>query len=117
MTAIQQFGSFHEYEQHNLNFVEKIHTKNHNRNRTDVFYNQLFQGKWIPRRSDNNPKTIEQIHQEAAKEAQDRAVQAQLHAQQKASQKGGGGGGKLFCQKCRDLWGGGGGGSLDTKNI
>ena len=50
-----------------------------------------MQNKWIPRRSDNNPKTIDQIHQEVAKEAQDRAFQAQQAlAQQKASQKPGG---------------------------
>ena len=48
----------------------------------------IFQSKWVPRRGDNNPKTIEQIHQEAAKEAQDRAVNTQLAlAQQKAAQK------------------------------
>lgn len=31
----------------------------------------IFQNNWIPRRDENNPKTIDQIHKEAEKEARE----------------------------------------------
>ncbi|KAL3861767.1 hypothetical protein ACJMK2_007788 [Sinanodonta woodiana] len=48
---------------------------------------ELRQGKWVPRRDDNNPKTIDQIHREVAQEAQDRAIFVQTLPQAKP-QKG-----------------------------
>ncbi|KAL3861768.1 hypothetical protein ACJMK2_007789 [Sinanodonta woodiana] len=48
---------------------------------------ELRQVKWVPRRDDNNPKTIDQIHQEVAQEAQDRAIFVQT-LQQVKTQKG-----------------------------
>ncbi|XP_052760532.1 eukaryotic translation initiation factor 4 gamma 1-like isoform X2 [Mya arenaria] len=46
--------------------------------------------KWIPRRSDNNPKTIDQIHKEVAQEKQEKALQSQqLQFQQKSQPRGG----------------------------
>ncbi|KAK3602167.1 hypothetical protein CHS0354_013234 [Potamilus streckersoni] len=44
-------------------------------------------GKFVPRRDDNNPKTIDQIHREVAEEAQDRAIFVQTLPQAKP-QKG-----------------------------
>ena len=50
-----------------------------------------MQNKWIPRRSDTNPKTIDQIPQELAQEAEDGAFKAQQAlARQMGSQKTGG---------------------------
>ncbi|KAK3598299.1 hypothetical protein CHS0354_010275 [Potamilus streckersoni] len=48
---------------------------------------ELRRGKWVPRRDDNNPKTIDQIHREVAQEAQDRAIFVQTLPQAKP-QKG-----------------------------
>ncbi|KAL3861765.1 hypothetical protein ACJMK2_007786 [Sinanodonta woodiana] len=48
---------------------------------------ELRQVKWVPRRDDNNPKTIDQIHQEVAQEAKDRAIFVQT-LQQVKPQKG-----------------------------
>ncbi|XP_056018647.1 eukaryotic translation initiation factor 4 gamma 3-like isoform X6 [Ostrea edulis] len=47
--------------------------------------------KWVPRRDENNPKTLDQIHKEAQKEEQERQIfLQQANAQQKAQGRGGG---------------------------
>ncbi|KAL3861769.1 hypothetical protein ACJMK2_007790 [Sinanodonta woodiana] len=48
---------------------------------------ELRQVKWVPRRDDNNPKTIDQIHREVAQETQERALFLQTLLQAKP-QKG-----------------------------
>ena len=47
-----------------------------------------FQNHWVPRREDNNPKTIDQIHKEAQQDAQKSMMVEQFNMQQK--QQGGG---------------------------
>ncbi|XP_062567019.1 eukaryotic translation initiation factor 4 gamma 1-like isoform X2 [Saccostrea cucullata] len=48
--------------------------------------------KWVPRRDDNNPKTLDQIHKEAQKEEQERQIfLQQATAKEKAQGRGGGG--------------------------
>lgn len=54
---------------------------------------ELRQNKWIPRRDENNPKTIDQIHKEVQLEEQERALMLQQAALQQRSQGGSGGGG------------------------
>ncbi|KAJ8320893.1 hypothetical protein KUTeg_002480 [Tegillarca granosa] len=49
--------------------------------------------KWVPRRDENNPKTIDQIHKEVQLEEQERALMLQQAALQQRSQGGSGGGG------------------------
>ena len=62
------------------------HAHEHTRARTHKHPYSLFlythalppfssQNKWVPRRSDNNPKTIEQIHQEVQQEEQEKILQ------------------------------------------
>lgn len=53
----------------------------------------IYQNKWIPRRDENNPKTIDQIHKEVQLEEQERALMLQQAALQQRSQGGSGGGG------------------------
>ena len=48
-----------------------------------------FQNKWVPRRVDNNPKTIDQIHKEVAQEAQEKALLSQQNQMQQRAQRGG----------------------------
>ncbi|XP_078338114.1 eukaryotic translation initiation factor 4 gamma 1-like isoform X6 [Crassostrea virginica] len=48
--------------------------------------------KWIPRRDENNPKTLDQIHKEAQKEEQERQIFLQQATQQQKAQGGRGGG-------------------------
>lgn len=47
------------------------------------------QNKWVPRRVDNNPKTIDQIHKEVAQENQEKAYLAQQAQLQQKAQRGG----------------------------
>lgn len=47
----------------------------------------------MPRRVDNNPKTIDQIHKEVEQEAQEKALLSQQAQQQQRANRGGGGGG------------------------
>lgn len=54
---------------------------------------ELRQNKWVPRRDENNPKTIDQIHKEVQLEEQERALMLQQAALQQRSQGGSGGGG------------------------
>lgn len=56
------------------------------------FYLQCFvlQNKWVPRRVDNNPKTIDQIHKEVAQENQEKALLAQQAQLQQKTTRGGG---------------------------
>lgn len=49
-----------------------------------------FQGKWVPRRDDNNPKTLDQIHKDAKREEDERNQAIQQAA---FAQAAGGGGG------------------------
>lgn len=49
----------------------------------------FFQNKWVPRRVDNNPKTIDQIHKEVAKEEQEKALLSQQNQMQQRAQRGG----------------------------
>ncbi|XP_065935828.1 eukaryotic translation initiation factor 4 gamma 3 isoform X4 [Magallana gigas] len=48
--------------------------------------------KWIPRRDESNPKTIDQIHKEAQKEEQERQIFLQQATAQQKAQGGRGGG-------------------------
>ena len=48
----------------------------------------LLQNKWIPRRVDNNPKTIDQIHREVEQEAQEKAFLAQQAQLQQKPNRG-----------------------------
>ncbi|XP_053379539.1 eukaryotic translation initiation factor 4 gamma 1-like [Mercenaria mercenaria] len=49
----------------------------------------LRTNKWVPRRVDNNPKTIDQIHKEVAQEAQEKALLSQQNQMQQRAQRGG----------------------------
>ncbi|XP_052211936.1 eukaryotic translation initiation factor 4 gamma 1-like isoform X2 [Dreissena polymorpha] len=51
----------------------------------------LRKNNWIPRRVDNNPKTIDQIHKEVEKENQEKAFLSQQAQMQNKSQGGRGG--------------------------
>ncbi|KAK3602704.1 hypothetical protein CHS0354_017146 [Potamilus streckersoni] len=51
---------------------------------------ELRQGKWVPRRDDNNPKTIDQIHQEIALETQDQAMIVQTLSKPKHQKRNSG---------------------------
>lgn len=60
----------------------------------------FLQCKWVPRRDENNPKTLDQIHKEAQKEEQERQIfLQQANAQQKAQGRGGGARGNIICCK------------------
>ena len=50
----------------------------------------LRDNDWVPRREDNNPKTIDQIHKEAADQAKKMQMKLQMDKQQeKKMQRGG----------------------------
>ena len=44
---------------------------------------------WVPRREDNNPKTIDQIHKEAAEKAKKTQIMIQMAKQQDKKLRGG----------------------------
>lgn len=44
---------------------------------------------WVPRREDNNPKTIDQIHKEAADQAKKTQIKLQMAKQENKKQRGG----------------------------
>lgn len=44
---------------------------------------------WVPRREDNNPKTIDQIHKEAAEKAKKTQIMIQMAKQQEKKVRGG----------------------------
>ena len=44
---------------------------------------------WVPRREDNNPKTIDQIHKEAAEKEKKTQMLLQMAKQEKKQQRGG----------------------------
>ena len=44
---------------------------------------------WVPRREDNNPKTIDQIHKEAAEKAKKTQMMIQMAKQQDKKLRGG----------------------------
>ncbi|XP_069119256.1 LOW QUALITY PROTEIN: eukaryotic translation initiation factor 4 gamma 3-like [Argopecten irradians] len=54
---------------------------------------ELRMNRWVPRRDENNPKTLDQIHKEAQREDQERQLLAQQAVAQQREQRGGGGGG------------------------
>lgn len=64
------------------------------------------QCKWIPRRDESNPKTIDQIHKEAQKEEQERQIFLQQATAQQKAQGGRGGGARglfdLVIEHCVD---------------
>ena len=49
----------------------------------------LRKNDWVPRREDNNPKTIDQIHKEAAEKAKKTQIQIQMAKQQDKKLRGG----------------------------
>lgn len=49
----------------------------------------LRENDWVPRREDNNPKTIDQIHKEAADQAKKMQMMVQMAKQDKKVQRGG----------------------------
>ena len=49
----------------------------------------LRDNNWVPRREDNNPKTIDKIHKEAADQAKKTQVKIQMAKQEKKLQRGG----------------------------
>ncbi|XP_064599552.1 eukaryotic translation initiation factor 4 gamma 1-like isoform X2 [Liolophura sinensis] len=51
----------------------------------------LRQNRWVPRRDENNPKTIDQIHKEVAQEAQEKAILIQQISSQPMHRGGRGG--------------------------
>ncbi|KAI5098581.1 eukaryotic translation initiation factor 4 gamma 1, partial [Silurus meridionalis] len=53
----------------------------------------LRRNNWVPRRGDQGPKTIEQIHKDAEMEAQREQIKVQQQLLSKNSSRGGGGGG------------------------
>ena len=59
----------------------------------------LVQSNWVPRRANNNPKTIEQIHKEAQEEEQKKKVDMQnaiIERGRRGVGVGGGGAGGEF---------------------
>ncbi|XP_053379565.1 eukaryotic translation initiation factor 4 gamma 1-like isoform X2 [Mercenaria mercenaria] len=64
----------------------------------------LRTNKWIPRRVDNNPKTIDQIHKEVAQEAQEKALLSQQNQMQQRAQRDGRRGGLLGQIGDTDSW-------------
>ncbi|XP_060075672.1 eukaryotic translation initiation factor 4 gamma 3-like isoform X2 [Ylistrum balloti] len=54
---------------------------------------ELRMNRWVPRRDENNPKTLDQIHKEAQREDQERQLLAQQAVAQQREQRGGGGSG------------------------
>ena len=63
-----------------------------------IIMSNSLQNKWIPRRDEGNPKTIEQIHKEAQKEEQERQVFIQQQQQQQKVQVGRGGPRGKWCK-------------------
>ena len=66
----------------------------------------LRQNNWKPRRDDNNPKTIEQIHKEAEEEKVEKAAQSQRIAMEQKHRMGPGNRGEAYNRigennKCR----------------
>lgn len=49
----------------------------------------LRENDWVPRREDNNPKTIDQIHKEAAEKAKKTQIMIQMAKQQDKKLRGG----------------------------
>ena len=49
----------------------------------------LRENNWVPRREDNNPKTIDQIHKEAAEKAKKTQMEVQMAKQQDKKLRGG----------------------------
>jgi len=49
----------------------------------------LGENNWVPRREDNNPKTIDQIHKEAAEKAKKTQMEVQMAKQQDKKLRGG----------------------------
>ncbi|XP_045163531.2 eukaryotic translation initiation factor 4 gamma 3-like [Mercenaria mercenaria] len=64
----------------------------------------LRTNKWVPRRVDNSPKTIDQIHKEAAQEAQVKALLSQQNQMQQRAQRGGRTGGPFGQMGGADGW-------------
>ena len=48
----------------------------------------LRNNNWVPRREDNNPKTIDQIHKEAADQAKKTQIKIQMAKQERKLQRG-----------------------------
>ena len=48
----------------------------------------LRNNDWVPRREDNNPKTIDQIHKEAADQAKKTQIMIQMAKQDKKTSRG-----------------------------
>ena len=48
----------------------------------------LRNNDWVPRQEDNNPKTIDQIHKEAADKAKKTQMMIQMAKQDKKQQRG-----------------------------
>ena len=49
----------------------------------------LRKNDWVPRREDNNPKTIDQIHKEEAEKAKKTQIMIQMAKQQDKKLRGG----------------------------
>jgi len=49
----------------------------------------LRENNWVPRREDNNPKTIDQIHKEAGEKAKKSQMAVQMAKQQDKKLRGG----------------------------
>ena len=48
----------------------------------------LRDNNWVPRREDNNPKTIDQIHKEAVDQAKKTQIKIQIAKQERKLQRG-----------------------------
>ncbi|XP_039278675.1 eukaryotic translation initiation factor 4 gamma 1-like [Nilaparvata lugens] len=75
----------------------------------------LKQNKWVPRRDENNPKTMDQIQREANRESMETTLALQSHRSKGQDMRGGGGGGG-FDNNDRRGGGGGGGGRNRSMN-
>ncbi|KAK3105045.1 hypothetical protein FSP39_015996 [Pinctada imbricata] len=79
-----------------FNQMEKIVSEKKTSSRVRFMLQDVIElrlNKWIPRRDENNPKTLDQIHKEAQREEQERQIFLQQAQQQQKVQGGSRGGG------------------------
>lgn len=64
---------------------------------------ELRENKWVPRHAENNPKTIEQIHAEAAQEEKEKKIMLDHAAALQRSSHHRSGGNVVLVTEVRDL--------------